>query len=128
MAVGEDVQVAASDSPLARQTKTNAVIPAGNPFWQLLLGAGLGLAATLGFGKLAPRIAAAIHARFDPWELVPAAAAIHSARVRAEEEDLCEFLVGFRIGRSAEAATAALPGGTPAFGETQIQSRPGVAS
>ena len=97
-AVGEDIPVAAAAGLVGRQAKLTTQLPAANLFSDLLLAVACGLAVTLFFRNLAPRIIAIVNNRFNPWALLPCAAADFSTQVRAEEEAFSEFLTASRAG------------------------------
>ena len=70
----------------------------GYTFYALLLLVGM-----LSIRILAPKIVNYLNPGFNPWEVVPAAAANSPAEIRTEEEVLAEFLSSFKTGLTARA-------------------------
>jgi CheY-like chemotaxis protein len=113
-AVGEKVQVAAFARPPGDGRVMNSRVSTGNRLQVLLLGAACILAGALTlFLRLFPHFATGVGLRLNPWTLSPVTAAGFSAKVRAEEDALSEFVVAFRLGPQMAPSTAVSPGGSP---------------
>ena len=113
-AVGQDVQTASAANHVSRQTevaartKSLAALPGNRPA-NLLLAGLVFLAGVLAIRILAPEISNSINLRLNPWAQSPSTASDLSAKVRAEDQAISEFLLAFRTGPSA-------PPGTDPFG------------
>jgi PleD family two-component response regulator len=64
------------------------------------------LAGLLAFRRLAPRLAAVVNTKFDPWALSPSTARRFASQVRAEEASFAEFLSAFRAGQTVASRPA----------------------
>jgi CheY-like chemotaxis protein len=96
------------------QAVEEAAVPSGSPiltdrnrlrdlgFTALVL-----LALALLSRKIAPMLAAAFNARYNPWLPSPAMAGAAAANVLAEEQSFSDFVAAFRIGPARRPAAAA---------------------